>query len=151
MKKLYQSLKTLSSSLSISFCKNICFHWESFLFIHWKYKINPLKILIIILFLSHEFSNCHNSLNCHLNLTLTLTSNVKVTERSRKTSVGRQSDSIINSTAHHPTANFSDASRGPTPSVIPYWKPLMTPNLGPNSDATILHIFLQPFFANKLN
>ena len=84
-----------------------------------------------------------------VNLTLTLTSNIKVTERSRKTSVGRQSDSIINSTAHHPTANFSDASRGPTPSVIPYWKPLMTPNLDPNSDAKILQIFGNPFLQTQ--
>ena len=27
------------------------------------------------------------------------------------------------------------------PSVIPFWKPLMTPDLDPNSDAKILHIF----------
>ena len=39
----------------------------------------------------------------------------KVTERSRKASVGRQGDSIIQPTTHHPTKNFSDTSRGPTP------------------------------------
>ena len=33
-------------------------------------------------------------------------------------------------------------------SVIPFWKPLMTPDLDPNSDAKILQIFLQPYFAN---
>ena len=30
------------------------------------------------------------------------------------------------------------------PSVIPFWKPLMTPNLNPNSDAKILQIFCNP-------
>ena len=33
------------------------------------------------------------------------------------------------------------------PSVIPFWKPLITPDLDPNSDAKILQIFLQPYFA----
>ena len=35
------------------------------------------------------------------------------------------------------------------PSVIPFWKPLMTPNLNPNSDVKILQIFLQPIFATQ--
>ena len=34
-----------------------------------------------------------------------------------------------------------DTSRGPPPSVIPFWKPLMIPNLDPNSDEKILQIF----------
>ena len=34
-------------------------------------------------------------------------------------------------------------------SVIPFWKPLMTPNLHLNSDANFLKIFLQPTFANQ--
>ena len=37
------------------------------------------------------------------------------------------------------------------PSVIPFWKPPMTPKLNPKSDAKILQIFLQPIFANLLN
>ena len=37
------------------------------------------------------------------------------------------------------------------PSVIPFWKPLMIPNLDPHSDANFLQIFLQPYFANPRN
>ena len=33
------------------------------------------------------------------------------------------------------------------PSVIAFGKTLMTPDLDPNSDARILQIFLQPYFA----
>ena len=42
------------------------------------------------------------------------------------------------------------ASRSPPPSVIPFWKPLMIPDLDPNSDAKILQIFLQPYFAKPV-
>ena len=82
-------------------------------------------------------------LNGHLNLTLTY--NVRVTERSQKTSVGRQSDSIFQqATTHPPPKTFLTLPGVLPPSVIPFWKPLMTTNLNPKSDAKNLQIFLQP-------
>ena len=58
----------------------------------------PLPVeMVVDICLPLPFVCSHQSglLNGHLNLTLTLTSTVKVTERSWKASVGRQSDSII--------------------------------------------------------
>ena len=73
----------------------------------------------------------------------------KVTEKSRKghgkvtkASVGRQGDSKIQQPTHHPKT-FLTLQEVLPPSVIPFWKPLMTPNLNPNSDAKIVQIFLQ--------
>ena len=91
-------------------------------------------------------------LNRHGNVTeMSRKSYGKVTERSRKASVGRQGDSIIQQATHHhhPPKTFLTLPEVLTPSVIPFWKPLMTPNLNPNSDAKILQIFLQPIFANQ--
>ena len=86
-------------------------------------------------------------LNRHGNVTkMSRKCHGKVTERSWKASVGRQGDSIIQQPTHHPKT-FLTLPEALPPSVIPFWKPLMTPNLNPNSDAKILQIFLQPIFA----
>ena len=83
-------------------------------------------------------------LNGHLNLTLTLTSTVKVTEMSRKASVGRQGDTKFQQATHPPPPeNFLDTSRGPTPKCYTFLKPLITPKLNLTSDAKILRIFWQ--------
>ena len=50
-----------------------------------------------------------------------------------------------------PPATSEAFPEGLLPSVIPFWKPLMTPDLDPNSDAKILQIFLQPIFATPQN
>ena len=54
-------------------------------------------------------------------------------------------------TTTHPPETFQALPGVLPPSVIPFWKPLMIPNLNPNSDVKILQIFLQPYFANPLN
>ena len=57
-------------------------------------------------------------------------------------------DSIIQRPTTHPPKTFQALQELLDPSVIPFWNPLMTPNLDPNSDAKSLQIFLKPYFKN---
>ena len=65
------------------------------------------------------------------------------------------SDTKIIRTTHHthptPPITLQALPEDLPPSVIPFRKPLMTPDLDPDSDAKILQIFSQPFFANPHN